>query len=519
MKDLCSAFMKLAWVDEALFDTTAKEPRDNSAYFLALLGTMASSLCLQPSSRDYRQRFSPNYKRLMSNEEGDRYNADVLKAAVQWTHTIYVNGNMYEFSNTALEAAGHLRQEWVSLIEVIGQEARELSRSAPSGPAEPSQSFRDTLEKFDAAWVTFEKIYIFDLMHIEDVSREPLVHAMQTECRLQEIEQTAPDSRLSVLLADDAYYNLSELLVTQVGQINAVANTTGIGRSDLDISILMAVVKDSREGHSADQCRAFAESLAAKVYESWAQIRVYLRQMSPRIEHVDPQIRNNVGLVKMLATWEEDWATARAFFCDETMCNIMCEIVSELEAVRDTVPEFDKMVDEGDAELFLIIPRVVLVHVCMDPEPRKAVLRKMVPELFSEQQSSAAGASTTVFSPSDFVSLCNQFKAIKETIFQQLAPATDPQEIANRLRGETSMVWKLCVELLVSQHQDRETTGLLQVREQVKQAVKDFLLLLEPWSIMLQRNFPTEWNRFCQAICDNLTEIEEPETEDGIVHI
>eukprot|EP00971_Amphidinium_carterae_P162962 3231279-Amphidinium_carterae.2 len=39
--------------------------------------------------------------------------------------------------------------------------------------------------------------------------------------------------------------------------------------------------------------------------------------------------------------------------------------------------------------------------------------------------------------------------------------------------GETSMVWKLCVELLVSQHQDRETTGLLQVREQVKQAVKD----------------------------------------------
>eukprot|EP00971_Amphidinium_carterae_P183850 3649804-Amphidinium_carterae.1 len=59
---------------------------------------------------------------------------------------------------------------------------------------------------------------------------------MQTECRLQEIEQTAPDSRLSVLLADDAYYNLSELLVTQVGQINAVANTTGIGRSDLDSS-------------------------------------------------------------------------------------------------------------------------------------------------------------------------------------------------------------------------------------------------------------------------------------------
>eukprot|EP00971_Amphidinium_carterae_P167036 3309983-Amphidinium_carterae.1 len=31
------------------------------------------------------------------------------------------------------------------------------------------------------------------------------------------------------------------------------------------------------------------------------------------------------------AALKEDWATARAFFCDETMCNIMCEIVSELE--------------------------------------------------------------------------------------------------------------------------------------------------------------------------------------------
>jgi len=54
--------------------------------------------------------------------------------------------------------------------------------------------------------------------------------------------------------------------------------------------------------------------------------------------------------------------------------------------------------------------------------------------------------------------------------------------------------------------------------EGVHKAVKEFLHVLEPWSVKLQRRNPEDWNHFCQAIIDNLMEEDDEDDDDGIAH-
>jgi len=434
-----------------------------------------------------------NYWRLFGGVDEHNYYIDVLKAAMEWTECLYVNGQKFDFSEKAGSAARTLMQQWMALCDPLKRNAYR-NRSMCTAGHVSKHELRDCLAQFDAAWVSFEEMYICELMKIEECSRAPILNAMKEEATLRALEEQAKSRGVAhgdlALLSNFEYLETCKRMISHLGRINAAGNRVGKGRDDLDATILVAIQRElDEDGNPRDNAgRAFAEAATKKGYDSWVQIREYLRIMSSKIEHVDPQYSNNTGLVKALVAWESDWAFIKRYLLDEAMCDEMCLIIQNMERALESLPRLQQSIDECDVELFMMVPRVVLVHFLLDPSSRQATIQSMLPDFIGSMECTQ---------------LCSQFATLGSSLLTELG-IPDVASACGRAR-RTETLWQLFLEVW-----EQDATSV-RAHSAAHKAVKEFLHILEPWSVMLQRSNPEDWNSFCHAIIHNLMEEDDDE--------
>ena len=91
---------------------------------------------------------------------------------------------------------------------------------------------REALEEFDLNWVTYEQLYVLELMLIESDARRFITEAIEIEKEItsSEVRERAKGK----IMVDCPDYNKNRSkLIKLLNQINAVANSEGRGRDDL----------------------------------------------------------------------------------------------------------------------------------------------------------------------------------------------------------------------------------------------------------------------------------------------
>ena len=88
------------------------------------------------------------------------------------------------------------------------------------------------LEDFDQTWVSYEQIYVLELMLIEADARLFITEAIETDKELAIIEQREK-ARGRIQIDSVKYTEKRGKLIQILGKINSVANPEGMGRDDL----------------------------------------------------------------------------------------------------------------------------------------------------------------------------------------------------------------------------------------------------------------------------------------------
>jgi hypothetical protein len=193
------------------------------------------------------------------------------------------------------------------------------------------------LDEFDQTWVAYEQIYVLELMLIEADARRFITEAIETEKELAVIEMKEK-SRGRIVVDSGEYTQKRTKLITNLGKINSVANPEGMGRDDLDNSILMAAEGIYRR-ISPTQSKA-VRNLAERIKKSFQDFRNLLRKYEQNIEVVDPQLKNNVELVEMLVEFENAWTQGLTYFMEPKKCHQLLHFSSVIEATAEKHKQF-----------------------------------------------------------------------------------------------------------------------------------------------------------------------------------
>ena len=81
------------------------------------------------------------------------------------------------------------------------------------------------LISFDKEWTHYERVYVVELMVIENDARRFIYDALTTEAELQRLETQHRTKPLKQLLANEQYLALRSRSVANISALNAVANT------------------------------------------------------------------------------------------------------------------------------------------------------------------------------------------------------------------------------------------------------------------------------------------------------
>ena len=85
------------------------------------------------------------------------------------------------------------------------------------------------LEEFDHSWVSYEQIYVLELMLIEADARLFITEAIESEKELSQIEKKEK-SRGRIVVDTVEQSSMRAKLVKSLGKINSVANPEGFPR-------------------------------------------------------------------------------------------------------------------------------------------------------------------------------------------------------------------------------------------------------------------------------------------------
>jgi hypothetical protein len=95
----------------------------------------------------------------------------------------------------------------------------------------------ENLEEFDQNWVTYEQLYVIELMLIESDARRFITEAIELEKEITSAE--VRERAKGKIMVDCTDYNKNRgKLIEIINKINAVANPEGKGRDDLQSEIL-----------------------------------------------------------------------------------------------------------------------------------------------------------------------------------------------------------------------------------------------------------------------------------------
>jgi len=277
-----------------------------------------------------------------------------------------------------------------------------------------------------------------------------------------------------------------------IAQLNAVANFKRKGRDDLGSDILDSAREELRLPPSSANTRSreAARLLAGDVLASYNAMRIYFRKVGQIIEHVDPHLCNNVGLVARLVDWEETWEVGARYVKSRALLDAVCDIAEEIKAIQKITPELTTMIEDCDVELFMVLPRLVVLCFLDKPlRERTELVRSLLPHRFGASVIAPSGHSSFMLDP-DLKGVHEFFKEIMVKLTTTLAttPATGSSWAARHT------AWESIVRQAVIG--DEDISG--KSTERTK-AIAELLHQVERWSLELQRHCPEDWNQ-CSAV-------------------
>eukprot|EP00931_Biecheleriopsis_adriatica_P115024 TRINITY_DN90876_c0_g1_i1.p1 TRINITY_DN90876_c0_g1~~TRINITY_DN90876_c0_g1_i1.p1 ORF type:complete len:581 (-),score=138.36 TRINITY_DN90876_c0_g1_i1:122-1864(-) len=267
---------------------------------------------------------------------------------------------------------------------------------------------------------------------------------------------------------------LARLLAMHVAHLNSCANVQVRGRQRMSFDVLEAAahfflgstISKRMSSTAAAACRR----LACHVLHAFVELRNYLSNLDA--DFVDPQLSNNEKLVQRLTALEEPWEIGARFLLVPDLASALCEVAALIANAQCFSPKLRSMLQDQDAELFLVLPRLVLL--CTLQEPMLAHLAAgFLPHHFSTWE----GAD--MFASSEIARLASQFDELKNSL-----------TISDHLSKPLSLVWELVVEAAISGPGSSELPS----------GAQEFISKLEGFSMELQRREPEDWNRCCSVL-------------------
>jgi hypothetical protein len=474
---------------------------EDTAVLLEQLEITMRMLGLEAAPRSYRAGFTANYHALFP--DADRhYRADVLEASMEQQSAIWVNGENFELSGEAVLHAARLQQTWLDLGTLL-----ERWSSAPQSSKPRRSEVVATLNALDLAWSAFEHKYITDLINIERRARGLLVRAIDMEnvLHLCEREQW---SGSGVGEYEEARSNL----VACIGQLNSVANVRGKGRSDLNARILDGAIEVLRKDavgtmpNKYTTARAAAHIIGGDVVASFEAVRSYLQEVAGCLERVDPHLSNNVGLVARLEDWEESWEVGRRYLLDSRLLDAVCDLVAEIRRACQLAPALTTMCEDCDAELFLILPRMVVLCFAANPERMGTeLLRSLLSHRFVFDQKGAAVRKPCT----ELANLSVQFVRLASLMGN--CKRVDAELYSPPSARASEEAWRVVLERSVN----GAALGPCGIKEAAHTALEDLMRDAECWSLELQRHCASDWNQCSAMLLHCLTEVAKKERVAG----
>jgi len=540
MSQLVEAHGQLEVVN-GLTETTTASSKENCVTLLKLLGEAGETLNVEFADRSYRESFSTNYKLLFPSDSRN-YHFDLLKACMEHHTFLYVNGEKFVLSKQTVVRTEQLQIAWKALDAVL----KPWLFTSTSGSDQDTSAIEDlrvVLARLDAAWAAFESTYILELIEIEARAKSFIVKAVAEEQQLREAE-----------ICKTGVVEQRRKFVQTINLINSLANNRRKGRDDLDSSILENAI--AQQGLHADKDPANSSAalmVARDVTNSFDAIRAYMRQVSKVLVRVDPHLSNNSGLVERLVDWEESWEVGLKYLRHTPMFNALGDVVEEVRKVQDAAPGFRQMCDDCDVELFLCVPRIVLLRFLAEPGECGELLKDLLPHRFlttadqsnrspkkeravwmPRQEAFLPGAVSSVPASADKTLPCgpcvgdaglevytvdSELKGLQDCyrrVWQQLLRLDEPSSFSGRpdlpcwaqisspSAAAVAGAWQLLVRRVVvgTDGADELYKLLLPSSTEgvaVKTAVEGLMNELERWSLELQRHSPQDWNR-CSAL-------------------
>lgn len=210
--------------------------------------------------------------------------------------------------------------------------------------------------------------------------------------------------------------------------------------------------------------------MANAIVESYEDLRQYLRSASRCLERVDPHLRNNPELVSRLESWEESWEIGQNYVQNPDLLSGFGDLVGDLLEVQTEIPEFKSMCSDCSAELFLALPRLVLLWYLADPGPKEVLLRMLLPAQFEKEESPCQLATTR-----------SRFSDLSRSM---------------TLRGHDARIILRKRAILDRLEQSSE------FRDQIEELMRE----IEGHSIEMQRHCPSDWNQFADVLLQCLDE-------------
>jgi len=496
--NLAAAHRQLSFTDGRVCINSEVERR-NCATFLVRLDECASALRVKVTSRAYRAHLTSNYRELLRGNRGlfgRSYRVDLLSAIAKHHLEIAANGERFEVGPVVIAHAYSLRCSLADLGNLL--DSSRIADCDPlcdgfwntTGPESVAvwprrRVVRHLLEELDGNWARFEQAYIGELIEAENKLRRPVVLAIQQE---QLLHMPFSQSR-------EYQWRRHELVVS----LGRLCSLTEVGQKEFAFDHEVLVVATELCQNNADSSDG-AYVLAAEIVDSFEGMRDYLRQVSTCWECLDPLLRNNSGLVRRLTDLEESWSIGVFYLQRGPMLNAVRSLVEKTKAADHAATVVVRMCDEFDAELFLVLPRIVWLCFLAAPVDLGELLKSLLPERFHGIGAHCGeNPEPQLTLDAEVNGLLSKFLDTRKLLVvahRPTAMAGMPPTIAE------AATWKTLVHRAVLgadatlAHYD---CLLPEFRAVAQAAVDDLMRDLERWSVELQRYRPTEWNR-CSAV-------------------
>mmetsp|Transcript_40416 Transcript_40416/g.93801 ORF Transcript_40416/g.93801 Transcript_40416/m.93801 type:complete len:532 (-) Transcript_40416:21-1616(-) len=456
---------------------------------LAQLEIVSVLLKVDLTDRDYRNDFTPNYRVLFDRPGRRLYIYELFNCFD--CEPIYVNGKVIRISQEARNKGRNVKRCYHELLETL--DAYFLAGLVPD-----LEKMRTMLARFDRTWVDFEKLYFEELFKIEAEARAPVVKGMQLEAKLRSLEANdnpctpwtlevaklvgsirAPPSKTSGY--NERFQVLKQLVQLAAG-LNSCANISGRGREDLDIQVLEAAaerlttcMKEKTETQLELYNREVQRVLALRVLGHFSDVRKYFASITDIWKEVDPQLCNNRKLVEALAAWEVAWELGQKSLLKQDVLHSFSSCAAMTLDAQRLAPALPRLIDTRDAELFMILPRLVIMSGLLKPD-ESGILRELLPHQFPEDWTDADAETTGEGTRSSLTELREDFQQLQQVVDKN--PKTELEYLT----------------MQVIAGPNGAECGNRQIR--------NFLLSLEGLSLELQRFRPADWNQICSALLE-----------------